>query len=313
MNFRATSEDLDPTIPLDIYASAGIIAHVFHTGATVHLTDPAHQPLFENDAYLREKKPQAILCLPLALNQMVAALYVERVAGTGGFSHGQLELMGLLARQAAAAIDAAESYELELDLVHNRLDPQFLHNSYSVIAQLVVADAPRAEAMLLVLSRLHRYVFATPVERLVTLRDEIAICRDYVLLEQCRLGDRLQVEIQVEGSIDQARIPALILQPLIENSVRNGSGQLGNSRVLVVATVHDHGIHLKVADDSTRADDRRPGLSNLIRRLARLYPRRHSFQINHGSGVIVEITLPASRDFVADLPPSSNSTHHRRD
>ena len=299
MNFRSTSEDLNLSTPVDTHVSESVVTHAWRTGSTVHLANPSRDPRFHGDAYLQAKDPRTVLCLPFADGEDLAALYIERVVGRG-FTPEQIEVANLLARPAATAIGVAESYEHELRSLQSRLDSQFLHNTFSVIAQLVVENPQKAEAALLMLSKVHRYVFEAPVERLVVLTEELDICRDFLALEQHRLGERLHVEIAVEGRVDRVHIPALILQPLIESSIRYGSARkMGRSCVRVSATVDDRLVRLTVSDDGpgwdSAGEGREAGVRDVTQRLAHFYAEGQSVQVHKSDGVTVAITLPRKR------------------
>lgn len=103
-----------------------------------------------------------------------------------------------------------------------RIHPHFLFNSLNSVVSLISIDPDKAEQMLIDLSRLFRASFQEL--KLVSLSEEIELCRHYIAIEQIRLGDRLQVEwnIQQPLQLSQVKIPLLTLQPLIENSIFYG-------------------------------------------------------------------------------------------
>lgn len=103
-----------------------------------------------------------------------------------------------------------------------RIQPHFLFNSLNSAISLISIDPDKAEHMLLNLSRLFRASFQEL--KLVSLQEEIDLCRRYLEIEQIRLGERLQVEWKLEnkGLYSQVQIPLLTLQPLLENSIFHG-------------------------------------------------------------------------------------------
>lgn len=102
-----------------------------------------------------------------------------------------------------------------------RIRPHFLFNTLNSAIALVRAEPARAEALLEDLSDLFRHALADPGES-VTLAEEIALARRYLAIEQVRFGERLRVGWSIDPSAESARLPPLLLQPLVENAVKHG-------------------------------------------------------------------------------------------
>ncbi len=122
----------------------------------------------------------------------------------------------LRARARMPADTAARLSELQA-----RIRPHFLFNTLNSAIALVREDPARAEAVLEDLSELFRHALMEQRES-VTLAEEVALARRYLDIEQVRFGDRLQVEWQLDPAAATARVPALMLQPLVENAVKHG-------------------------------------------------------------------------------------------
>jgi two-component system, LytTR family, sensor histidine kinase AlgZ len=122
----------------------------------------------------------------------------------------------LRAKARTPADTAARLAELQA-----RIRPHFLFNTLNSAIALVQDDPRRAEAILEDLSDLFRHALVDSGES-VTLADEIALARRYLDIEQVRFGDRLKVEWAIDPDAGEARVPPLLLQPLVENAVKHG-------------------------------------------------------------------------------------------
>ncbi|HET8729616.1 MAG TPA: sensor histidine kinase, partial [Moraxellaceae bacterium] len=107
-----------------------------------------------------------------------------------------------------------------LQALQSRIRPHFLFNSMNIIASLIHVDPDKAEQAVEDLSELFRASLRAEGE--VGLNEELELCQHYVNIEKFRLGDRLRVEWQLNAVPEQVRIPALTLQPLIENAIYHG-------------------------------------------------------------------------------------------
>lgn len=112
--------------------------------------------------------------------------------------------------------------DAELRALRFQLNPHFLFNALNTLAELIVEDAAAAERMVLDLSALLRRMLAERPDARVTLADEIALQRHYLAIEQQRFAGRLSVAIDVPDALGRVPVPALILQPLVENAVKHG-------------------------------------------------------------------------------------------
>jgi two-component system sensor histidine kinase AlgZ len=102
-----------------------------------------------------------------------------------------------------------------------RIRPHFLFNTLNTAIALVQIDPQRAESVLEDLAELFRQALVSPTMR-STLRDEVDLARRYLSIEQLRFGDRMTVRWELDEAAAEAELPALILQPLVENAVRHG-------------------------------------------------------------------------------------------
>jgi two-component system sensor histidine kinase AlgZ len=111
--------------------------------------------------------------------------------------------------------------DARLQALQARIRPHFLFNSLNAVLSLIRGDPKRAEEALEDLAELFR-VLMQDNRRLTTLADELALCRQYLNLEQLRLGERLRVDWDVDAMPRDALVPQLLLQPLVENAIYHG-------------------------------------------------------------------------------------------
>src|SRR5690606_22415044 len=129
------------------------------------------------------------------------------------------------------------------DALQARIRPHFLYNSMNTIAALTRSDPARAEEAVLDLTELFRA--SLDEERsLITLAEELDNARAYVRIEQLRMGSRLAVAWNVDALPMQARIPALTLQPLLENAILHGVAQLAQGGEVHIGGSANEGMML---------------------------------------------------------------------
>jgi two-component system sensor histidine kinase AlgZ len=122
-----------------------------------------------------------------------------------------------------------------LNELQSRIRPHFLFNTLNSAIALVRAEPAKAEMLLEDLSDLFRHALMDQGES-VTLADEIALARRYLAIEQVRFGERLQIEWSLDAAADGARLPPLLLQPLVENAVRHGVEPSASGAYLRIST-----------------------------------------------------------------------------
>jgi len=128
-------------------------------------------------------------------------------------------VMAALVLRARAQTPAALAARIEE--LQARIRPHFLFNTLNSAIALVREEPAKAEALLEDLSELFRQALAEPGE-FITLADEIALAQRYLAIEHVRFGDRLRVRWTIDDAANDARLPPLLLQPLVENAVKHG-------------------------------------------------------------------------------------------
>jgi sensor histidine kinase YesM len=217
--------------------------------------------------------------------------------------------MNAAARRQAAAIQQAHSLLIasELNALRNKLNPHFLFNTLHSIIALTRKDPDAAETALFQFSDMLRYVLDTEksgTDR-VTLDDELRFTRDYLELESLRLGQRLTVEWALDDGAGGHPVPALSLQPLVENSIKHAFNPHSRPGTLHIRTrIDDDGrlLALTVGDDGPGADPdavRRSnglGIRTVERRLQLEYGAQGGLAIDTapGAGFVVTMSIPLS-------------------
>jgi two-component system LytT family sensor kinase len=201
-------------------------------------------------------------------------------------------------RESREAVLQQQVTEAELRALRAQINPHFLFNSLNTIADLVVRDAARAEAMTLRLAGVFRHVLANSSRPLTSIRDEIEFLRTYLYIEEVRFGDRLKVEIEMAPETAGEEIPSLILQPLVENALKHGlAPRPGPGRLWISARAEGDRICLRVEDDGVGLGSRSAaglGLTNVAERLATLYQDRAGITLESrtGGGSCATVRIP---------------------
>jgi two-component system LytT family sensor kinase len=205
-------------------------------------------------------------------------------------------------RQSRETLLLQQVTEAELRALRAQINPHFLFNSLNTIADLIVRDPPRAEAMTLRLAGVFRHVLAHSSRPLTSVREEIEFLRTYLYIEEARFGDRLHVEIDMAPEVAGESIPSLILQPLVENALKHGLGpKPGPGHLWISAAADGDRLRLRVEDDgmgpnprTTGTESQGLGLSNIAERLKTLYDDRASVVLapREGGGSCATVLLP---------------------
>lgn len=200
-------------------------------------------------------------------------------------------------RERRALMFEAQLADARLGALRSQIQPHFLFNALNTVAVLMQEDVERAERVLVKLAGLLRKAVDTSQQHEVPLREEIEFVRAYLEIEQERFTDRLTTTIDVADDALDARVPSLILQPLVENAVRHGIARRAEpGRIEIAVRRIENDLHLTVRDNGPgfREGARDGvGLENTRGRLAELYGDQQSIEINSGpSGTTVSLVMP---------------------
>lgn len=191
--------------------------------------------------------------------------------------------------------------EARLAALEAQLHPHFLFNTLQSASTLMHRDPGAAGSVLHRLRDLLRHTSERGGAQEVPLSEELGFTEGYVALQKVRFGDRLAVRTRIDPEALEARVPALLLQPLVENAIRHGVGaRPGAGRVEVEVRCGDGELRLSVRDDGPGfarvlpGDSGGVGLANTRARLEALYGPAHRLEVGEepGGGACVTVTIP---------------------
>ena len=242
---------------------------------------------------------------PMNLGSFLRAFYIcfTVVAGWSALYFGinffilveeQIDQMRDLETQASSA---------QLAMLRYQLNPHFLFNTLNSISTLVLLkDTARANAMLSRLSSFLRYTLANEPTAHVTLAQEVETLKLYLEIEKMRFEARLRPHFDIDPRVEKARLPSLLLQPLVENAIKYAvTPQEDGADIRVTARLAGDRVQIDVSDTGPglRATPKRPslstgvGITNIKERLAQAYGPDQRFQVRAlptgGFGVEIEI------------------------
>jgi two-component system, LytTR family, sensor kinase len=189
--------------------------------------------------------------------------------------------------------------EARMHALRLQLDPHFLFNTLNTISSQVESDPKLARAMIEHLGNLLRMSLESNEKQHVPLTEELNFLDHYLAIQRIRFGARLRVEQVIADAARQALVPSMLIQPLVENSIRHGlSMRAAGGSVKIIAAVSGRELSVLVEDDGAglAANHREGrGLSVTRQRLSGFYPAGQSslsVAPREQGGVRVEILLP---------------------
>jgi signal transduction histidine kinase len=213
--------------------------------------------------------------------------------------------LSLLERLSHARADAEAARraaaENQLKLLESQLEPHMLFNTLANLRVLIALDPPRAQAMLDRLIAFLRATLNASRSTLHPLATEFERIGDYLALMGVRMGARLQTQLSLPAELHDVGVPPLLLQPLVENSIKHGlEPQIAGGRIEVRAARDGEWLLLSVRDSGVglgRMDlsgDTRFGLQQVRERLHTLYGKRASLELQDaaGGGTLALVRLP---------------------
>ncbi len=185
----------------------------------------------------------------------------------------------------------------ELEALRTKVNPHFLFNTLNSIVSLIPVDPMKAEEMVQKLSHLFRYTLETGNHELMKLTDELDVVRQYLEIEKVRLGKRLKYHIKMEESLAGFWAPGLIIQPLVENSIKYAIAPSKTGGMIQVnCTRQNSYCQIEIRDNGKgfipNRDKEGFGLSGIKERLSLYYGDDYRLNISSDNGVKILINLP---------------------
>jgi two-component system LytT family sensor kinase len=191
--------------------------------------------------------------------------------------------------------------EARLAALTNQINPHFLFNTLNSVSTLVRIDPDRARSMIYKLSNILRRLLRK-TENLSPLREEIAFIDDYLAIEMVRFGDKLRFTKEIEPDTLDRLVPSMILQPIVENSVKHGlANKVGGGTIRLRAWMENSRLHISVEDDGVGISEEKLrqifhsgiGVSNVNERLRVVFGAGYRMMIDskpgHGTETHIEI------------------------
>ena len=207
-------------------------------------------------------------------------------------------------RQRIQEVELRElAVKSELSALKAQLNPHFLYNVFNTISATLPPELEHTRELLADLADLFRYQLQASKTDFVTVRDEVAFLHKYLDLEKARFGDRLRVHFEVPDAVLDAKIPPMLLQPLVENAVKHGIAPLiEGGEVRIKIDYHDGQLRVEVADTGAGMNGKvlnghgasRPGvgLANTRLRLEKMYGNDLVIKANQPHGVKIGFEIP---------------------
>lgn len=218
--------------------------------------------------------------------------------------------------------------QLELEFLQAEINPHFLYNTLTSIRFMVeMGENEGAQAMLLALGRLLQRTIGNSDE-LITLREELAILKDYVLIQQVRYSDKFELELEFPEESLEFQIPKLILQPMVENAIFHGiEPKVDKGRIVITGKRQDNDLIIEVSDNGVGMTEEqlrilwqmgkpsertfsKIGVVNVHQRLVLNFGPGYGLKIGSvlNQGTIARLRLPA-----VEIPPKDGGFFENHD
>ena len=234
----------------------------------------------------------------------------------GGAAYGMDYYRRMRDREVQSARLDESLAEARLEALKMQIQPHFLFNTLNTISELVHEDADAAERMIVRMADLLRLTVDNAQTHEVTLAQEVEFLEAYLEIQRTRFQDRLQVEVAMGPGTAGARVPNLVLQPLVENAIRHGAASLGGlGRISVKSERRGGRLRMEVHDNGPGPHpDPQPGgrqgvgVRNTRERLEQMYGAGGRLELTHCpvGGTVAAVEIPFS---LAPEPIPAGAAH----
>jgi two-component system LytT family sensor kinase len=204
-------------------------------------------------------------------------------------------------RELAASRLETQLARAQLQVLMMQLHPHFLFNTLHTISSTMHQDVEVADNMITHLSDLLRITLENVGVHEVSLKQELDLLNRYLQIEKARFRERLEIDMRIDPVTLDARVPNLLLQPLVENAIRHGLAVYSTvGRIEIISSREIDMLHIEVRDngrglpEEARTLKEGVGLSNIQARLQQLYGEKHHFGLfnSPAGGLVVRIEIP---------------------
>ena len=198
-----------------------------------------------------------------------------------------------------------------IQALESQFNPHFLFNTLESIRYMIRQNVDMSEKMVVNLSKLLRYSIQTS-DKMVILAEELGFADKYLQIMLCRYGDRLQYEIDIDESLHEIEIPKMVMQPILENSIKYGYGENHKTlKISITSEVVENGVEILINDDGKGIEPEllkklqeslevrhnysgHIGIHNVHRRLRLIYGENYGLTVEsqEGRGTTVRLLVP---------------------
>ena len=206
--------------------------------------------------------------------------------------------------------------QAQLQALKMQIQPHFLFNTLNSISSLVLTNPPQAHQMIAQLGDFLRLTLDYSQDQMVTLAEELRFLRSYLEIEQTRFSDRMKVDFDVEPAVLSAMVPHLVLQPIVENSIKHAVSQRRSGGLIEIKADRFEGkLRLQIKDNGSGEEEVMPtkskrdekdegdgtGLANVQNRLKHFYDSNARFEMlkREKEGTTVTLVIPLNFELVA--------------
>lgn len=288
--FRVHEEGRTGGRVLSIYLGGFVYAYVVHVGIELAaMLLPAFRGIHDT-------------VLAAVVHHMLSGLFLLSITygGVAALSHAIAGHRRSREAEMRRVRLESELVQARMDALRSQLHPHFLFNALNSVSSLMYHDVKAADDMLAGIGELLRILIKGSDRSLIPLREELEFVALYLRIEKIRFGEHIQVEVVRESGLEEALVPALVLQPIVENAIKHAAAHVpGTARIRIAASSEDGRLCMSVSDNGPGfpSGDGEAGsgvgIANLRARLDQLYGNGQALSTRStGDGATVEIEIP---------------------